>query len=560
MPVLLADVVDHIAPPVLAEVDIDIRIFAAIRVREPLEQQAILHRAGVGEPEHIAHHGAHARATRVGRDALTPSPAHKVPHDQEVRRDVLVGENLQLALQPSSLGIRLDLGTPTLGVGFLFRFQTAHSESGCTQAVPPDEPGLRQHPQRDITLALGLRQQRLFRRVIQSRGHGKRHDLETRAVGVVPRRQIAGELRSVGPRERLLGRERHPHHRRVAHAQRQLDLPRAPLGDLHRVVARPDPDRPQLALEQLAHLRRALDIDLRRISHPVRIRLDLARRDADQRVVRVMVFLLQEVAVIVADQLKPHLVGELDQVRIDRVLLGDMVLQLDVEPLLAEHLRVPLRALNRFLPVLLVLAPLEREQMIPDLAPQVPVDRDEPRRVLRQKLPIDPRLEVEAREVRLRAQQHQIPPPLITLGQQHQVIPAVGRAGECPVAPRPTGRTDVGLNAQDRKHPLVLAGQVERRGPEQVPVIGHRDRVHPQFLDALHQLVDPVAAVKEGILRVQMQMHEPAGDGGLALGNGWRGGIRHWGLDPSTYEMWWSGHPETASALHQGRDSASLSC
>src|SRR5690606_3202679 len=99
VPVLLADVVDDLLPAVLADVDIDVGVLGAVGVGEPLEEQAVLHGAGVGQAQAVADHRADARATGVGRDAAPPRFAHEVPDDQEVRRDALVRQDLEFAVQ-----------------------------------------------------------------------------------------------------------------------------------------------------------------------------------------------------------------------------------------------------------------------------------------------------------------------------------------------------------------------------------------------------------------------------------------------------------------------------
>ena len=83
--VLLADVLDDLVPPLLAEVDVDVGRLGAVRVEEPLEEQVVLERADVAEMEQIADQGAAGRAAGRGRDALLAGVADEVPDDQEVR-------------------------------------------------------------------------------------------------------------------------------------------------------------------------------------------------------------------------------------------------------------------------------------------------------------------------------------------------------------------------------------------------------------------------------------------------------------------------------------------
>ena len=97
--VLVADVLDDRGPAVLADVDVDVGVFAAIGVGEALEEQAVLHRAGVGQAEAVADHGAHARAARRGGNVAPPRFIDEIPNDEEVGGDGLFGEYLQLAVE-----------------------------------------------------------------------------------------------------------------------------------------------------------------------------------------------------------------------------------------------------------------------------------------------------------------------------------------------------------------------------------------------------------------------------------------------------------------------------
>ena len=59
--VLLADILDDLVPPFLAEVDIDVGGLGAIGVEEPLEQEVVLERADVAQVKHVAHQRATGR-------------------------------------------------------------------------------------------------------------------------------------------------------------------------------------------------------------------------------------------------------------------------------------------------------------------------------------------------------------------------------------------------------------------------------------------------------------------------------------------------------------------
>ena len=555
MPVLAPDVVDHLGAPVLAEVDIDVGELGTIRIGEPLEEQAVAHRAGVGESQHIADHGAHARAARVGRNALAPAPRDEVPDDQEVSRDVLVGQNFEFALEADDLFF---LGTATLRVAL----PRPHAERGGIhiQAIAPDKTRLGDHAKGGVALVFRLGLQLLPLGLVGPGRNCERDNLERGAVGVVPRRGIAAEPLIRDPGQVLLCGQFHAHHRRIAHAKRELHLPGTTLGDLHRVLDRAAPDLAVFPLEKFTHLLRALDVELRRVVHPIRVVLHLAHRDADERVVGVVILGTQEVCIVVAHQREAEVRRQLDQVLVDRVLVRDVVLEFDEEAIraerrkppvflffagltvrsgglrpsaLIERLGVPERALLGLVPVLFVAAALEGQQVLADLAAEVPVDGDEPFGMFLQQLPINPRLEVEPAQIRLGAEVQQVAPTRVVLRQQHKVIAPVGDARERAIRARPARRRDIRLHTQDREYALLLACEVEGGRAEEVAVIRHGHGVHAQLFDALHELVNPVAAVEQGILAVQMQMDKPPLNSGRRGVDGWRTSVCH-GLGRNT--------------------------
>src|SRR5262249_33011813 len=82
--VLLADVVDDLFAAFLAEVDVDVGRFAAVRIEEALKQQAVFERIDVAELEDVTDHGPAGRTTGAGRNALALRETHEIPDDQEV--------------------------------------------------------------------------------------------------------------------------------------------------------------------------------------------------------------------------------------------------------------------------------------------------------------------------------------------------------------------------------------------------------------------------------------------------------------------------------------------
>src|SRR5690606_26585527 len=66
---------------------------------------------------------------------------------------------------------------------------------------------------------------------------------------------------------------------------------------------------------------------------------------------------------------------------------------------------------------------------------------------------------------------------------------------------------------EDGLDAFVLRSPVKGHRAEEVAVVGDGDGVHPERLDALDELVEPVAAVEEGVLGVEVEMDEPRAQG-----------------------------------------------
>ncbi len=88
------------------------------------------------------------------------------------------------------------------------------------------------------------------------------------------------------------------------------------------------------------------------------------------------------------------------------------------------------------------------------------------------------------------------------------MVPAVAHAGIGPVLPGPTGRADVSLDTQDRPDPTLVTGFIEGHRAEHVAVVGDGDGRGAQVGDPIGQAVDPVAAVQQRVLGVQVQVGE----------------------------------------------------
>ena len=103
--VLLLDVLDDLAAAAIIEVDVEVGHGDAVRVQEPLEEQAVLDRVEVGDAHGVGDHRAGARAT-AGADAdpLLLGPLDVVGDDQEVAGEAHLEDDPDLVV-----GALLDL-------------------------------------------------------------------------------------------------------------------------------------------------------------------------------------------------------------------------------------------------------------------------------------------------------------------------------------------------------------------------------------------------------------------------------------------------------------------
>ncbi len=164
------------------------------------------------------------------------------------------------------------------------------------------------------------------------------HVLRRRTV-VALLRAVDRELPQVGVLVVALG-----HRERRQHRLAELDLDLRALGDQQRVVA-----RVRRFAEHVAHLGGALDVEVVAVElEPVRLALQRARLHAEQRVVRLGIFLVRVVAVVGREQRRGQLAGDVEQRAQDRgVVFLAVILQLDEEVLAAEDVLEARRGFER---------------------------------------------------------------------------------------------------------------------------------------------------------------------------------------------------------------------
>ena len=219
----------------------------------------------------------------------------------------------------------------------------------------------------------------------------------------------------------------------------ELDLDVAPLGHLERAS-----QRVVAAGEVGGHLLRRLEVELVGLEAPaVRVLERVAGLDAEQRLVGLRILVPQVVDVAGGDRRQATLLGELDELRRDPLLhLEVRVLELDVDVVAAEDLLEPVElCLGVALAVLF--------ERLADATGEAPRERDQPRAVALEQLPVDARLVVVALEIAERGELDQVRVALVRRGEEREMrlplllrVPVVG---------------DVDLAADDRLDPFVPA-------------------------------------------------------------------------------------------------------
>jgi hypothetical protein len=94
--VLLVDVLEHLLPALVLEVDVDVRRLAALDGDEPLEQEPHPHRVDGGDPEAVAEDGVRGAAPALAQDAALAREADDVPDSEEVARVIELLDEIEL--------------------------------------------------------------------------------------------------------------------------------------------------------------------------------------------------------------------------------------------------------------------------------------------------------------------------------------------------------------------------------------------------------------------------------------------------------------------------------
>ena len=278
-------------------------------------------------------------------------------------------------------------------------------------------------------------------------------------------------------------------------AEGQLDV--AHLRDVERPV-----DRLVVVRQRGFHLLARLQEELVAVeAEAVGLVDGCARLDAQQDVVGLGVRLGRVVQVVRGDERDRQRVGQLDQVRVDRVLVGDaVVLQLDEEAVASEDVLPPARRLTG-----VGMAPLEDQAR--HLPVETPGRADEALAVLGEHLHVDAGLVVRTLERRRRRELQEVAVARDVLREDGDVLDRLRRVIGF-VLREPGAAGEVQLAAEDRLDPSLAARRVEVDEPVERAVVGDRERRHPELDGLGDELAHARGAVEHRILRVAMQVRE----------------------------------------------------
>ena len=252
--------------------------------------------------------------------------------------------------------------------------------------------------------------------------------------------------------------------------------------------------------EQRRHLRGTLEVVLLALDPEAVGVVQVGRGAHAQEHVMGFVLLPPDVVQVVrAHERQADLRPQSEQLARQRVLLGHaVVLDLQVEAVLAEDVRVLARETPRAVPVV-------RLQCPRDLATEAGREADEPLAVPRQVLLVDTRLVVIAVDVGIRDQAAQVLVAGPILGLKQEGVRLVIQLA-VPVAN--AASRDIRLHADDRLDALRLARLIERDRSVQRPVVRDGERIEAQGRGLADQVVDAAEAVEQAELGVRVEVCE----------------------------------------------------
>src|SRR5690554_7722374 len=104
----MVDIIDDLAAPIHAEVDVEVGHRDALRVQKALEEQVVGDGIDIGDIQRIRDQTSRAGTSPVAhRDLLLLGPGNKIPHDQDILGEVNLPDDPNLLTEPFDITIAL---------------------------------------------------------------------------------------------------------------------------------------------------------------------------------------------------------------------------------------------------------------------------------------------------------------------------------------------------------------------------------------------------------------------------------------------------------------------
>ena len=220
--------------------------------------------------------------------------------------------------------------------------------------------------------------------------------------------------------------------------------------------------------------------------------------DADVDVLQVGLVLVDVVSIVGHHQRELGILSEAQQSLVYLLQLRDVLMALEFQVIaVSEQFAIPAGGFDSAFIVAVGQQPWH-------LGGGAPGEADEAGAELFQQALVDARAVVEALDVGLGHQLHQVAVAGVVAGQQHQV----GRAALGGVLFVPAVVCDVDLTADDGLDACVAAGGVKIDHAIEGAVVGDGQRIHAQFAGAVDQLRDAADAVEHTVFGVDVKVSE----------------------------------------------------
>ena len=234
-----------------------------------------------------------------------------------------------------------------------------------------------------------------------------------------------------------------------------------------------------------------------RKAHAVRIVDCSPRLHTEQDIMELAVIRMNIVDIICCDKSDTMLLCQITKSMIHRFLFRESVILY-----FQEKIRMP-EYVDIFANDLIRLFYIPAQNRLRNLSCNTGGKRDNSLMVAAQKFLINARFIIISLNICERYELNKVTIAELILGKKDQMIIALA-IHLCAFLPHT--RCEVDLASDNGMDPLCLCLFIESNHTVHDAVIGHSDRIHPEFFRAAHKLLDPTCAVQQTVFRVHMEM------------------------------------------------------